>query len=292
MNSFQYQTPATLSDAVGLLGEAAPDARVLAGGTDLLIQMRAGAKSPGLLVDIKKIPETNVLELTSQGLRLGAAVSCWDIAKRDDIRHAYPGLMEALELIGSMQIQGRCTVGGNLCNASPAADTTPALIALNAKCLIAGPGGNRTVPVEDFVTGPGTSCLQSGELLVELQIPAPPEHSADAYQRFTPRNEMDIAVVGVATSITLDAQGACLSARVALGAVAAKAILVPAIGERLVGSMLDERTLENAANTASSAASPIDDKRGTADFRREIAGVLTRRTIQAAAERARNLGDN
>lgn len=286
MSSFQYQAPSTLSDAISLLAGRGAEARVLAGGTDLMVQMRAGMKSPGLVVDIKKIPETNLLEFNDSGLRLGAAVSCWDIALRDDIRHAYPGLMEALELIGSMQVQGRCTVGGNLCNSSPAADTTPALIALGARCVIAGPNGNRTESAKDFVTGPGSNSLAPGEMLVELQIAKPASRSADAYQRFTPRNEMDIAVVGVAANLTLDASGKCTSAQVALGAVAPTAILVPAIGDLLVGSSLDDTTLEKAGQLAMGACNPIDDKRGTAEFRRKVAAVLTRRTIQVAAQRA------
>lgn len=286
MDAFQYYSPTSLAEVTGLLVKGGGGARVLAGGTDLMVQMRGGSKTPQLVVDIKKIPETNVLELNGQGLRLGAAVSCWDISLRDDIRAVYPGLMEALELIGSMQIQGRATVGGNLCNASPAADTTPALMALNAQCLIAGPGGERRLAVEQFVTGPGATRLGAGEFLLALEIPRPASNSADAYQRFTPRNEMDIAVVGAAANLTLNSAGICTAARIALGAVAPTVLLVPAIADLLLGSAIDEPLLAKAARLASQAGSPISDKRGTAEYRRRIAGVLTRRVIQTAANRA------
>ena len=208
------------------------------------------------------------------------------IFENDEVRTAYPGLVEAVDLIGSTQIQGRASVGGNLCNSSPAADTVPALIALEARCRIAGPAGEREVAVEDFVTGPGQNVLGTGELLVNLQIAARPPRSADAYLRFIPRTEMDIAVAGAGVDLTLDADGTCSRARVVLGAVAATAILVPEAAEALVGSTLDEASLARAAEAASEACRPIDDKRGTIAYRRTVSGVLVKRAALIAAERA------
>jgi carbon-monoxide dehydrogenase medium subunit len=240
------------------------------------------------VVDVKAIPDLQRVELTDDGLRLGAAVCCWDLTAHADVRQRYPGLVESAELIGSMQIQGRATVGGNVCNGSPAADTTPALMALGAECVIAGPDGTRSVPVEVFVTGPGETALAAGELLVEFKVPAPPARSADAYLRFTPRGEMDIAVVGAGVRVELDEAGTCIGARVALGAVAATPILVPEAADAVIGSRLETEAIEEAARLAAAAADPIDDKRGTAVFRKRIAAVLTRRSLTIAAERARS----
>ncbi len=285
MQEVEYDAPVSINDAVALLARS--DSQVLAGGTDLLVQMRAVPPRHQRLVDVKRIPELVQISLDSSGLRLGSAVSCWEISQHKGLRESYPGLVEAAELIGSIQIQGRATPGGNLCNASPAADTIPALIALGAECTIAGPDGSRSASVEDFVTGPGQTILASAELLVEFRIPPPPERSADAYLRFIPRGEMDIAVVGAGVALTLDADGSCTEARVALGAVAPTPLRVDSAAAALVGTQIDDAALERAAAAASQAANPIDDKRGTADYRRHVAGVLTRRAADIAARRAR-----
>jgi carbon-monoxide dehydrogenase medium subunit len=281
----RYEAPSSLARAVELLGESG--ARVLAGGTDLLVQMRTGRAAPRVFVDVKRIPETTRLDLGASELWLGAAVPAAAIVEQREIGRVFPGLVEAIDLIGSTQIQGRATVGGNLCNASPAADTTPALCAVSARCVIAGPRGQREVPAEQFPTGPGATVLGPGELLVGFRIPRPPARASDAYLRFIPRTEMDIAVVGAGVSVALDASGRCVTARVALGAVAPTVILVPDAAAALVGSRGEDAALTRAGAAASAAARPISDKRGTADYRRRIAGVLTRRAAAAAFERAR-----
>jgi carbon-monoxide dehydrogenase medium subunit len=287
-----YAAPRSIAEAVALLESSnGGDARVLAGGTDLLVQMRSGRARPGLVVDVKRIPELTLVHLGAEGLRLGAGASCAEIREVPGIADAYPGLLQAVALIGSEQIQGRATVGGNLCNASPAADTAPALIALGAECVVAGPRGTRSIAVEEFVTGPGRNALAPGELLVELRIPPLPPRSADAYLRFIPRSEMDIAVVGVGVWVALDASGRCEAARVALGAVAPTPLLVPAAADALIGTPLDEAALAAAASAASEACDPIDDMRGTIAYRRRVAGVLTRRAAALASARARERGE-
>ena len=287
MHGFLYEAPPSLDAALALVAGAPPgEVGLLAGGTDLLVQIRGGARRPRAVVDLKKIPELRSITLDATGLRLGAAVSCFELSQRDDVRGAYPGLMEAAELIGSMQIQGRASVGGNLCNASPAADTVPALIALRAEAVVAAPGGERRIPVEDFVVAPGRSALAAGELLVALHVPPPRPRSAGAYLRFIPRAEMDIAVVGAGVWVSLDDRGVCTDARVALGAVAARPLLVPAAAEALIGTSLDAAAVAAAGEAARAAADPITDKRGTAEYRRKLAAVLTRRATQAAHLRA------
>lgn len=287
MTSFQYELPKNLSDAVQLLGRHGDGARVLAGGTDLLVQMRTGARELSAVVDVKQIAELLEVTVDSDRVRIGAAVPCWDLALRDDLKALFPGVIEAAELIGSMQIQGRATIGGNVCNASPAADTTPALIACDASAALVGPRGSRDVPVEDLFAGPGRSVLAGDEILVAFDLPRPAASSGNAYLRFIPRGEMDIAVVGAGVSVTLDSSGRCSAARVCLGAVAPTAIRVPAAETALVGTDLDEAALDVAAAASSAAASPLSDKRGTADYRRHISGVLTRRATTIAATRAR-----
>jgi carbon-monoxide dehydrogenase medium subunit len=292
VETFRYEAPTTLDAALALLArEAAQDPerrpKLLAGGTDLLVQLRSGAPRPGALVDVKRVPELRRLEVTADGLHLGAAVSCFELSGREDVRALWPGLLESAELIGSMQIQGRATVAGNLCNASPAADTVPALLALEARCRIAGASGARELPVAEFALGPGRNALAPGELLVELVVPRPAPRSSDAYLRFTPRAEMDIAVVGAAASVALDPDGRCSGARLALGAVAERAIRVPEAEAALVGERREGEVLARAAQAASRAARPISDKRGTAEYRRHVAGVLARRALAIAAERAR-----
>ena len=288
LHEFSYEAPTTVADAVRLLAAPRDGARVLCGGTDILIQMRAGVRKPSLLVDVKNIPELRQIKFDPKtGLRLGAAVACIEIFESALMHKHYPGLTEAAHLIGSTQIQSRASVGGNLCNGSPAADTTPALIALSAVAHLIGPGGEREVPVEEFVTGPGQTVLKPGELLVDLRIAAPRPHSSDCYLRLIPRNEMDIAVVGVGAAITLEGNR-CVAAKIALGAVGPTQIVARKAGEWLVGKELDAAAFEKAGDLASEVCTPIDDMRGTAEYRRHIVDVLTRRALQAAAERARN----
>jgi carbon-monoxide dehydrogenase medium subunit len=270
---------------------ADPSARVIAGGTDLLVQFRSGVRQPTAFVDVKRIPELVGLSIDGDGLRLGAATSAALIGEHREVARLWPGLVEAVRLIGSEQIQGRGTVGGNLCNASPAADTTCALIVNRAECVIAGPEGDRVVPVETFCTGPGTTAMRTGELLVLIRVPRPAPRTADAYLRLIPRSEMDIAVAGAAVSVTLDASRICSAARVAIGAVAPTALLVPEAASALVGSRLDDAALARAGAAATAAAKPIDDKRGTAAYRRTVAGVLTRRAAAIAAARVREPED-
>lgn len=257
----------------------------LAGGTDLLVGMRLGAKNPDRIVDLKRIPQLMAIAEDESAVRLGAAVASYDLVRHPVVAGLYPGLAEALDLIGSTQIQGRCSAGGNLCNASPAADSIPALIANNASCRIIGPGGERLLPVEQFVTGPGSTALTSGELLVELILPRPPERGSDAYLRLTPRTEMDIAVAGAGVALALDEEGVCCSARIAVGAVAATALLVEEAGGTLLGSRLEQSAIDAAVAVVRAAASPISDKRASADYRRHVVGVLVARAIRAAHER-------
>jgi carbon-monoxide dehydrogenase medium subunit len=280
-----YEAPRSIADAVQLM-QADPNARILAGGTDLLVQYRMGLRRPSAFIDVKRIPELVGIQLTADALRLGAATPAAVICEHQDVARLWPGLVEAVHLIGSTQIQGRGSVGGNLCNASPAADTTCALIVNRAQCVIAGPGGQRTVPVEQFCLAPGRTVLERGELLVSITIPRPAPRTADAYLRLIPRTEMDIAVVGAAVSVTLDSDGSCTAARVAIGAVAPTALLVPDAAQVLIGSRLDESALARASEA--SRARPIDDKRGTVAYRRTVAGVLTKRAAAIAASRAKN----
>jgi carbon-monoxide dehydrogenase medium subunit len=289
LHAITYESPKTIADAVKLLAAHGEKARPLSGGTDLIIQLRAGTRRPEYVVDLKSIPELSRIAFSLQhGLHLGAAVSCIEIHENADMRRYYPGLTEAAHLIGSLQIQSRASVGGNLCNGSPAGDSTPALIALGAKARLVGPKGERVVPVETFITGPARTVLQPGELLIEFLIDAPAPHSSDAYLRFIPRNEMDIAVVGVGGSITLDLDDErVVDARIALGAVGPTPIFAAEASKALIGKKFDAAALDNAARLATSVATPIDDMRGTAEFRRHIVGVLTRRVLTIAAERAR-----
>ena len=289
MLSTRYEVPQTVEQAGALLAADA-DARVLAGGTDLLVQLRTGAPAPTAFVDIKRIPAMMSVEIGAEGMRCGAAVPAAEIYENEALCSLWPGLAEATDLIGSTQIQGRATWCGNLCNASPAADAVPALIAVGAQVVIAGPNGERTLAVEDFCTGPGQTVLDQGELVTGFRIPAPAPRSADAYLRFIPRSEMDIAVVGAGVSVVLDANGAVSAARVALGAVAPTALVVEDAANALIGSNLDDVALDNAAAAASAAANPIDDKRGTVEYRRRVAGVLTKRAAKIAYQRAQERG--
>jgi xanthine dehydrogenase FAD-binding subunit len=289
LQAFDYVAARSVDEAVSLLARHGDQARVLAGGTDIIVQVREGRRQVQLLVDVKGIPEATQLTYdASQGLTIGAAVPCYKIYADEGIAMAYPGLVDAVSLVGGIQIQGRASVGGNLCNASPAADTTPALIVHRATCVIAGPNGQREIPVEQFCTGPGRTALQNGEFLVSLRLPPPPPHFGAHYLRFIPRNEMDIAVVGVGVSVVLNRdQSAFTSARVALGAVAPTPLLVEAAAAALVGQPTSDDTIQQAAEAAQAAARPIDDMRGTAVYRRHLVGVLTRRALRGAIQRAK-----
>ncbi len=287
MREMRYEAPRTLDAALALLAGANGQARVLAGGTDLLIGMRAGNVAPELLVDIKGIPEMTSIVAEKGGFRFGAAVPCMALVEHGEFVKAWPGVIDAVKLIGSIQVKGRATVGGNLCNASPAADSVPAMIAAEASVIIAGPRGRREARIEDVATGPGKTSLAKDEIVTAFMLPRRPPHSGDAYLRFTPRTEMDIAVVGAGVNLTLDDSGVCRQARVSLGAVAERALLVPEAGAALVGSKVDAPALERLAAAASAACRPIDDKRGTKAFRIKVAGVMARRAAEIALARAR-----
>src|SRR3990167_8315315 len=286
MREMRYEAPKTLEAAVALLSGAQGVARMLAGGTDLLIQMRGGRVEPELLVDIKGIPEMTSIVAENGGYRFGAAVSCMELGDHEAFAKAWPGVIEAVMLIGSIQVKGRATVGGNLCNASPAADSVPALIAAGAIASIVGPNGRREIPVEDIAVAPGKTSLAKGEIVASFLFPEKAPRSGGAYLRFTPRTEMDIAVVGAGVDLTLGADGTCTRAKVALGAVAARVLVVPEAAAALVGSKVDDGALARLAAAASAAAKPIDDKRGTKEFRTDVAGVLAKRAAMKAVERA------
>ncbi len=288
MRDFEYDAPTSLADALALLARYDGRARPLAGGTDLIDHVRTGRLAPDLIVDVKKIAELNRLELSKNGLRLGAAVPCFKIYGNPEICRLYAALADSCRIIGGIQIQSRASVGGNLCNSGPAADSTPALIALGATAVIAGPKGQREVPVEKFCTGPSRNVLERGELLVELRFPARPANSGSHYRRFIPRNEMDIAVVGVGASVVLDAKGQkFLSARIALGAVAATPLFAEEASRLLAGLPVDDSSIARAADAARGIAKPIDDMRGTIEFRLHVTKVLTERVLREAISRAR-----
>ena len=283
----RYEAPESVEGAVALLAGGGPRGRVLAGGTDLLVQLRAGMVAPELVVDIKRIAETREIREADGMLVIGAAVSGAELGEHAVAKGLWPGVVEATELIGSTQIQGRASLAGNLCNASPAADTVPALVAAAATCKVAGPDGVRRIPVEDVCTGPGQLSLGDGEFVVAFELPKRAPRSADAYLRFIPRTEMDIAVVGAGVNLTFDDSGRCVAARVALGAVAPTVILVEEAGQALVGTTCDATALQDMAAAASAACRPIDDKRGTVEYRTKVAGVLATRAAGIAAQRAK-----
>ena len=282
----RYEAPESVEGAVRLLAGGGPRGRVLAGGTDLLVQLRSGTIAPDLVVDIKRIRETREIREEGGMLVIGAAVTGAELGEHALAKSLWPGVVEATELIGSTQIQGRASLVGNLCNASPAADTVPALVAAAATCRVAGPNGTRRMPVVDVCTGPGQLSLGDGEFVVALELPGRPPRSADAYLRFIPRTEMDIAVVGAGVNLTFDESGRCAAARVALGAVAPTVILVEEAGAALVGTTCDDVALDAMVAAARTACRPIDDKRGTAEYRTKVAGVLAVRATRIAAERA------
>ena len=290
MRAFEYTSPKTVSAAAGLLAEKGDQARVLAGGTDLIVQVREGKRQVERIVDIKDIPETNALSYDPQaGLHLGSAVPCYKIYGDEAISAAYPALADSTHIIGGTAIQGRAAVGGNLCNASPAADTIPALIVLGAACVIAGTDGTREVPVEQFCIAPGRTVLKNGEFLESLKIPPPKSNSSSFYLRFIPRNEMDIAVVGAGASVVLDdAKESFVSARIALAAVAPTPLFAEEASALLAGrSVSDESVIEEAAEAAKAIARPISDMRGSAEQRVHLVGVLTKRALNGAIQRVK-----
>ena len=286
MTDIRYLSPRTLDEAISAFAGAGSAARILAGGTDLLVQMRSGAVRPGLIVDIKKIPDmTSIEETADGGFRVGAAVSGAVLAEHARFGKVWPGVLEAINLIGSTQIQGRASAGGNLCNGSPAGDSVPAMIAAGAIVTVQGPNGRRQMPVEEVPTGPGRTRLAPGEILVSFTLPPRPPGSGDAYLRMIPRTEMDIAVVGCGVSLTLT-DGVCTAVRVGLGAAAPTVLLVEAAASALTGTRLEAAAIEAAADACRAACRPIDDKRGTIAYRTKIAGVLLKRTVAIAAQRA------
>jgi carbon-monoxide dehydrogenase medium subunit len=286
MTDIRYLAPRTLDEAISAYAAAGSAARILAGGTDLLVQMRSGAVKPGLIVDIKKIAEMMAIEQTADGgFRIGAAVSGMELHDHPKFGKVWPGVLEAVNLIGSKQVQGRASAGGNLCNSSPAGDSVPAMVAAGAIVTVQGPNGRREMPVEQVPAGPGRTNFKPGEILVSFTLPPRPPGSSDAYLRMIPRTEMDIAVVGLGVSLTMKG-GVVTAARVGLGAVAPTVLLVEPAAKALIGSKLDDAALNAAAAACSAACRPIDDKRGTIAYRTKVAGVLLKRTAVIAAKRA------
>ena len=288
MQAFEFVAPTSVDEAISALAAGGETARPLSGGTDLIAQLQEGRLALDTIVDLKRIPELMAISVSGDGLTLGASVACHSINANQAIRDAYPALIDSTHLIGGTQIQGRASLGGNLCNSSPAADSIPNLIAHNVTCHIASPNGRRTVAVEDFCTGPGRNVLENGEFLVSLEFPTPPANFGAAYLRFIPRNEMDIAVVGAGASVVLsDDKSTIQSARVSLGAVAPTPLFVQEAGDALAGQPVSEETLAKAAELAKAAARPINDMRGTIAQRTHLSGVLTQRTLRIAIDRAR-----
>jgi carbon-monoxide dehydrogenase medium subunit len=291
LQAFDYVRASSVDEVVSLLAQNGDQARVLSGGTDLLVALREGRRQAKLVIDVKGLAETSQIEYSAQeGLKFGASVPCHRLYGNKEVSAAYPGLMDAAHLIGGVQIQGRASIGGNLCNASPAADSIPALIALEAICVIAGPNGTRELPVEEFCIAPGRNALQNGEFLLSLKLPPVQANSGAAYLRFIPRNEMDIAVVGAGAGVQLDeGRNNFVSARIALGAVAPKPLYIPEAGAALAGKPVNAASIEEAAKIAQAAAKPITDMRGTAEYRKHLSAVMTRRAIEKAVERARGI---
>ena len=282
----QYEAQRTLDAAIGLLVGATGQARILAGGTDIMVQLHMDTTDPDLLVDIKNIPELRAITESGGAYSIGAAITGAELGENDVVKKLWPGVVEGLELIGSTQVQGRATIGGNLCNASPAADVIPALIAAGAIANVVGPKGCRNVAAEDIPKGPGKTSLAKDEIVVSISLPTRAMRSGDAYLRFIPRTEMDIAVVGVGISLEVDDVGVCKRARVGLGAVAEKALLVPEAAIAIIGSQLNDASMDKLATVISAACRPINDRRGTIEFRTEVAGVMARRAAKIAYDRA------
>jgi len=283
----RFEAPETSAAAAKLLAAAKGSTRVLAGGTDLLVQLRSGMVKPDLIVDIKRIAPMRVIKKEAGGYRIGAAVPSAELGEHAGLRRLWAGVVEAAGLIGSTQIQGRATIVGNLCNASPAADAVPAMVAVKAVARIRGPRSRRDIPVEDVVAGPGKTSLKKGELIESVYLPKRPARTGDAYLRFIPRTEMDIAAAGAGVCLTLDRKGTCSSARVVLGAVGPRVIVAKEAAKALIGTPVDEAALKRMAAACSAAARPIDDKRGTKEFRTHVISVLARRAAQIALKRAK-----
>ncbi|MFP6676922.1 MAG: xanthine dehydrogenase family protein subunit M [Pirellulaceae bacterium] len=287
MHAFDYKSPEVLAEALQQLADSDGSAKPLAGGTDLIDQMRTGRHQPTLVIDIKKLAELNVLECSGDGLHVGAATPCYRICGDDNVQQDYTALADACNIIGGVQIQSRASVGGNLCNSGPAGDSIPAMIALGGICVIAGSAGTREVPVAEFCTGPGQNVLAENELLVEIRFPPRPTASGSHYRRMIPRNEMDIAVVGVGASVTLNEAGTTITdACIGLGAVGPTPLLAARAGECLVGQTVSDATLANAVEAAKEIISPITDMRGTQEYRVHVTGVLVRRVLETAISRA------
>lgn len=288
MHDFKYCAPADLKEAIGLMASHGASANLLAGGTDLLIFMRARRKQPDWVIDGKKIPELNELSLDDAGLTIGASVSCRTIYENSAIAEQYPALVDSTTLIGGIQVQGRATVGGNLCNAAPSADTVPTLIALGAVANVVSDRGERQVPVDQFCVAPGKTVLEANEILVNIFVPAPVANSGTRFLRFIPRNEMDIAVANAAACVQLDEAGETFkSVRIAIGSVAPTPLYVEEAGAHLEGKPVNEENIQSAALIARDAASPINDMRGTVEHRLQLVETLTKRVLNAAVARAR-----
>lgn len=289
MSSYTFAAPSSVDEALSVLANSSQKgerAQILAGGTDVIVQMRSFDNEPRLLVDIKQLAETNEVSIGEDEIFVGSAIASGVLNENNELKKLFPGLLESADLIGSTQIQGRASIGGNLCNSSPAGDTIPALIVNSAVCVIANSNGNREVPVEDFVTGVGQNCMSTEEFLIGFKIPRPSARTGDAYLRFIPRTEMDIAVAGAGVSVSFDDGGTCTRARVSIGAVAPTALLVPEAADALIGSRVEDSDLRAAEAACSAAASPITDKRGTIEYRRKVVGVLCRRAGAIARDRA------
>lgn len=283
----RYHRPTSFKDAIAIASAASGTTRFLAGGTDVLVQLRAGMTTPDDLIDLKQIPGVKEIRRSEDGgWRIGIAVSGAELGRHAGLKADWPGVVEGMNLVGSTQVQGRATLVGNLCNGSPAADSVPAMVAAGAMVTIEGPEGSRTIAVDDVTTGPGRTVLKPGELVTAITLPPRGQNGGDAYLRFIPRTEMDIAVVGAAVNLRLDGDRIA-AARVALGAVAPRVLLVPEAAKAIVGTPLDDTALTALAEAAKAAATPISDKRGTAEFRKDVAGVLVRRAAAIALARAK-----
>ncbi len=282
----QFVQPQSARDAARALADGGASAHVLAGGTDLLVKMKSGMIEPGTVVDIKHVPGIRDITPEDGGFRIGAAVPGQELGEHAGVKALWPGVVEACELIGSTQIQGRCTMVGNLCNGGPAADSVPAMIAAGAVARVEGPEGSRDMAVEDIPAGPGQINLEPGEFISSVHLPARPAGASDAYLRFIPRTEMDIAVASAGVSLQMGADGTCAAARVAIGAVGPRVVLVPDAGAALVGTTLDDAAIGAMMTAVRAAASPIDDKRGTVEYRIEVVGVLAKRAALIARQRA------
>ena len=287
MDDLRYEAPESPDSAISFLAEAGSSARVFAGGTDVMVQIHAELIDPGVIVDIKKVPGIMDISESDGAYTFGAATPGMVLMAHEGFSSTWPGIIDGVALIGSIQVKGRASIGGNVCNGSPAADSTPTMIAANAICNIVGPNGERTAPVEDIVTGPGKTSLLDGEFILSFSLPKRPAHSGDAYLRLTPRTEMDIAVVGAGVNITLDDDGTCTAARISLGAVAPTPLLVAEAADALIGTKVDDAALTKMGEACSAACNPISDKRGTKEYRIKTAAVIARRAVEIALERAR-----